>query len=107
MDALTMSAQARAAARLHSFDMSYSGYFDHASCNGRSPADRAAAVGVSGSEECLAAAYESPEPVVEAWMSSPPHCAMLMASSISQVGVGHAPEGGYWTVFFHASAAAP
>ncbi len=101
MGELTMGPLVQQAARLHSFDMSYSGYFDHTSCNGRSPWDRAAAVGTSASGECIGMGYGSPASMVDGWMSSPGHCAILMNSGMSQVGVGYAAEGGrYWTALF-------
>lgn len=101
MGTLTMGSLVQVAARLHSFDMSYSGYFDHTSCNGRSPWDRAAAVGTSASGECIGMGYSSPAAMVDGWMNSPGHCAILMNSGMTQVGVGYAAEGGrYWTALF-------
>ena len=41
VSALTMDPVLQAAARLHSWDQSYSDYFEHDSCNGREPWDRA------------------------------------------------------------------
>jgi uncharacterized protein YkwD len=90
------------AARLHSWDQSYSGYFSHTSCNGRSPWARAAAAGTSASSEVIGWGYSSPEAIVNGWLSSTSgHCDALLNGSRSLVGVGYASEGArLWTGMF-------
>jgi len=98
---LTMNANLREAARLHSWDQSYSGYFSHTSCNGRSPWQRASAAGTSASGETIGWGYSSPSAIVSGWMSSNGHCNILMGGSYSEIGVGYAQEGSrLWTAMF-------
>jgi uncharacterized protein YkwD len=98
---LIMNEQLRTAARLHSWDMSVSSYFNHTSCNGRSPWVRAAAQGHSATGETIGGSYPSPAAMVNGWMNSSGHCNILMSGSHSLVGLGYANEGGgNWTGLF-------
>lgn len=98
---LAMNGQLQTAARLHSWDMSVSGYFDHDSCNGRTPWQRAAAQGYAATGETIGGAYPSPAAMVDGWMNSSGHCNILMSGSRTEVGVGYANEGGgKWTGLF-------
>jgi hypothetical protein len=98
---VAMSPQLQTATRLHSWDMSYSGYFNHTSCNGRSPWQRAAAAGASATGETIGGGYPSPAAMVDGWMSSSGHCNILMSPGNTLIGVGYADEaGGKWTALF-------
>ncbi len=99
---LVMESALQEAARLHSWDLAYSDYFDHTSCNGRSPWDRAAALGTSASGENVAWGYPTPADAVAGWMSSTSgHCDAIMDGRYTVVGIGHAdlPEA-LWTAMF-------
>ena len=97
---LVMNQALRAAAQLHSWDMSFSGYFSHTSCNGRSPWQRAADQGTSASGETIGGSFSSPQAIVDGWMNSQGHCEILM-SGRTEVGVGYASaRSGRWTALF-------
>jgi uncharacterized protein YkwD len=108
---LTMNAEMRTAARLHSEDMGAQDYFSHTSLDGRSFLDRMLQAGWSGSCPCgenIAAGYSSPTSVVNGWMNSPGHCANIMNPSYSVTGIGYAYDnsgsyGAYWTQNFGAN----
>ena len=45
--------------------------------------------------------YNSPAAMVDGWMNSPGHCAILMNSGMTELGVGYAAENSrYWTALF-------
>ncbi len=94
------------AAWLHAWDLSYSQYFSHTSCNGRTPAERAAAAGASYHGEIAANGYTSPADVVAGWIASDGHCVILMGSGHTALGAGYATQSGLgyglnrWVVMF-------
>ena len=97
---LTMDPALRRAAQLHSWDQSYSSYFDHTSCNGRSPWTRAADQGTSANGETIGAGYSSAVSMINGWLNSQGHCAIMM-SGRTHVGIGYAAENGrYWTAIY-------
>ncbi len=85
----------RAAAQAHASDMATTNHLSHISTEGRSPGERIAAVGYVGSAygENIAAGYPKPESVIQGWLASPGHCANLMSSMFTQLGVGYANSG--------------
>lgn len=90
-------------ARAHSADMRDRGYFSHTSPDGRSPFDRAAAAGVSGSRaENIAQGQPDAASVMAAWMASPGHRVNILDCSLTRLGVGVAegPGGPWWTQLF-------
>jgi uncharacterized protein YkwD len=99
---LSMNAALRRASQLHSWDQSYSGYFSHTSCNGRSPWERAADQGTSASGETIGAGQSSPTGIVNGWLASTSgHCDILMSGSYTQIGVGYAQvHSRLWTALF-------
>jgi uncharacterized protein YkwD len=98
---VSMTESLRTATRLHSWDMSWESYFDHTSCNGRSPWVRAAAAGASATGETIGGGYPTPAAMVDGWMNSSGHCNILMNPGNTLVGVGYANEGGgKWTALF-------
>jgi uncharacterized protein YkwD len=99
---LAMDGALRRAAQLHSWDQSYSGYFAHFSCNGRSPWQRAAAQGTSASAETIGIGYALPADIVNGWLASTAgHCDVLMGGGYTAVGVGFAqPKAKLWTAMF-------
>jgi uncharacterized protein YkwD len=102
--ALTMSTPLQRASQLHSWDQSYSGYFNHTSCNGRTYIQRASAQGAQVSAENIAIGYTTPAAAVAGWMSSTAgHCDAIMNGSYSTVGIGYAKHttGQHlWTAMF-------
>ena len=101
---VTMEAALQTAARLHSWDQSYSGYFSHTSCNGRTFTQRASAQGTSAFGEIIARGQSSPASAVSAWMASTSgHCDIIMNGGYDRVGVGYAQASGggrLWTGMF-------
>ena len=94
------------AARDHALDMGRRGYFSHDSLDGRTFVDRVHAAGYSNpSAENIAAGYPTPAAVVSGWLSSPGHCANIMARDAVDLGVGFASVPGseydtYWVQDF-------
>jgi len=89
-------------ARAHSEDMVRRRYFDHVDPDGRRPADRVSAAGISWSKvsENLAMNSGTEDPVaraVEGWMDSPGHRANILDSTVTHTGVGIVEEDGGYT----------
>lgn len=97
---LSMDTLLQNGARLHSWDQSFSDYFDHYSCNGREPWDREP----TANAENIAWGYPTPTAAVAGWMSSTEgHCDAIMSGNYSQIGVGFSDVGGdpLWTAMFN------
>ena len=90
----------RQAARDHSIDMALKGYFSHTSQDGRTWADRVRQSGYGGRPvgETIAGGQGSPRSVVNSWIESPAHCAILLSGAAQHVGVGFASN--RWTAVF-------
>lgn len=113
LNALQWSNALAAVARAHSYDMAYSGFFDHMSQDGRSPADRIKNAGISYRRmaENIAAGQDTAASVVEAWMGAEGHRANILDPELTHLGVGLAVAEGstykfYWTQCFTGSAQA-
>jgi uncharacterized protein YkwD len=98
------------AARLHSEDMAGNDYFSHTSQDGRSFTQRINDAGYPwrSAGETIAAGYSTPAAVVQGWMNSSGHRAILLGSSYEHVGIGYAYRAGstyghYWTGDFASS----
>lgn len=104
--ALTMNALLRTAARNHSLDMATRDFFDHFNPDGDGPGERIAATGYVARAwgENIAWGQRTPEQVVASWMDSDGHCANIMRSGFTEIGVGRHTEN-YWTQVFAAPAA--
>jgi uncharacterized protein YkwD len=108
---LAMNANLRNAARGHSVDMAANNFLSHTGSDGRTAAQRIAASGYAGSYpwgENIAGGQPTPQAAVDAWMTSPGHCAAIMSGSFKAVGVGYAYSasstyGHYWTQDFGGS----
>lgn len=98
---LTMDPALRCAARVHSRDMNLRDFFGHTNPDGDGPADRMRAAGYMPLfwAENIALGNASPQAVVDGWMNSDGHCANIMRSSLTDVGIGFY-EGNYWTAAF-------
>ena len=94
------------AARRHSQDMATNNFFDHIGSDGSTPGQRIREAGYNfvSAGETIAGGYPSPSSVVQGWMSSPPHRAILLGDFVD-VGVGYVYQPGsyyghYWTANF-------
>ncbi len=98
---LTMNVKLQSAARNHSLDMASREYFDHVNPDGENPGQRIATTGYSATTwgENIAWGQTTPEQVVASWMSSSGHCANIMGSSFTEIGIGYDPAN-FWTQVF-------
>ncbi len=106
---LTWSAALGAAAEAHSRAMANGNFFAHRGRDGRTPGDRAELAGYSGRQigENIAAGLDASSRVVEGWLASPGHCAILMNPQFRDLGAAYAVDpksdaGIYWTALFGA-----
>jgi len=97
LPALNESGRLTAAADRHGADMVRRGYFAHVSPGGHDVTDRVRETGylAGGGEWALGedigwgtAQLGSPAAIVQSWMSSPPHRAVILSRRFSEVGVG-------------------
>lgn len=95
--ALTMNAELRCAARVHSKDMDTRSFFDHVNPSGEQPWDRMQQAGYnySSAGENIAGGNSTAEATMQQWMDSDGHCSNIMSPNFSEVGVGYYP-GGQW-----------
>jgi uncharacterized protein YkwD len=106
---LTRSAVLGKVALLHAQDMARHDNFSHTGHDGSTPADRVRRSGYRfrTTAENIAAGPSTPEAVVAEWIRSPGHCANLMNSAYSEIGIAFAIErnsrfGVYWAQVFAA-----
>lgn len=106
---LRVSDTLTAAAKWMSTDMATWDYFSHTSLDGRSPTQRMADAGYPAystwTGEDLAAGYTSATEVMQGWINSPAHYAVLVNPAYRAIGVGRAYGAGstygwYWTANF-------
>jgi uncharacterized protein YkwD len=93
----------------HSSSMAENGFFSHTGQDGSDPGDRISAAGYNWSTygENIAAGYKDAQTVMDGWLTSPGHCANIMNSSFTEVGVGLVKKDSgsystYWTQDFAA-----
>ncbi|GAB4124056.1 MAG: CAP domain-containing protein [Roseiflexaceae bacterium] len=109
--ALTLNSKLTQAAYLHAQDMLQNDFFSHTGSNGSSVGTRVTAQGYPWRRvaENIAAGYNSPESVMEGWMTSDGHRANILNCNYTQLGVGYiydANDGGsvdynhYWVQVF-------
>src|SRR5437773_11854369 len=106
---LAVSDTLSAAAKWMSFDMGARNYFAHTSLDGRSPTQRMYDAGYPAfgtwTGEDLAAGYTTTADVLNGWINSPAHYAVLVNPRYHAIGVGHgyttgSTYGWYWTADF-------
>jgi len=106
---LAVSDTLTAAAKWMSSDMAVRNYFAHTSLDGRSPTQRMADAGypafTTWTGEDLAAGFTATADVLNGWINSPAHLAVLMNSRYRAIGVGRSfaagsTYGSYWTADF-------
>jgi uncharacterized protein YkwD len=95
--ALRPSGRLTAAAERHSADMVRRGYFEHVTPGGQTVADRIRHTGYFSGADDWAVGEDigwgtgelgSPAAIVQAWMNSPPHRAVILSRRFREVGVG-------------------
>ncbi|MDQ2915421.1 MAG: CAP domain-containing protein [Chloroflexota bacterium] len=106
---LAVSDTLTAAAKWMSVDMGARNYFAHTSYDGRSPTQRMADAGYPAfgtwTGEDLAAGYTTTAEVLNGWINSPAHYAVLVNPKYHAIGVGRgyassSTYGWYWTADF-------
>lgn len=99
---LKLNTELSAVARIKSEDMRDNRYFSHTSPNYGSPFDMMKSFGISyrTAGENIAMGQRTPEEVVNAWMNSEGHRANILNASFTEIGVGYAANGNYWTQMF-------
>ena len=101
--ALTASAQLNGLAESYSTEMGTEDFFSHTDPSGRTPWDRARALGISDlGGENIAEGQPTPRAVMSAWMSSSDHRANILDCRYHSLGVGvyYAEGGPWWTQEF-------
>ncbi len=90
-DPLTEDPLLSEAAQTHSENMASDDFFSHTGADGSLPWDRIEKTGYqwSAAGENIAAGYQTPEAVVEAWMNSPGHRANILNENFAEAGVGY------------------
>lgn len=106
---LVVSDSLTLAAKWMATDMSVNNYFAHTSLDGRSPTQRMADAGypafATWSGEDLAAGYTSAAQVLQGWIDSPAHLAVLTNPAYHAIGIGRSYSSGsqygwYWDADF-------
>ena len=89
-------------ARFKSQDMVDNRYFSHTSPTYGSPFQMIRDFGLTfrTAGENIAYGQRTPQAVVNAWMNSSGHRANILNASYTQIGVGYAADGHYWTQMF-------
>src|SRR6266566_6125799 len=109
LPSLAVSDTLSAAAKWMSFDMGARNYFAHTSLDGRSPTQRMYDAGYPAfgtwTGEDLAAGYTTTADVLNGWINSPAHYAVLVNPQYHAIGVGRgyatgSTYGWYWTADF-------
>lgn len=109
LSSLVVSDSLTLAAKWMATDMSVNNYFSHTSLDGRSPTQRMADAGYPAfstwAGEDLAAGYTSASQVLQGWINSPAHLAVLTNPAYRAIGIGRSYAAGsaygwYWDADF-------
>lgn len=102
LKALTANWELSRVARIKSQDMVDNRYFSHTSPVYGSPFQMIKAFGLTYRTVGKNIAYgqRTPQAVVNGWMNSSGHRANILNASYTQIGVGYAANGHYWTQMF-------
>jgi uncharacterized protein YkwD len=109
LSTLVVSDSLTLAAKWMATDMSVNNYFSHTSLDGRSPTQRMADAGYPAfstwAGEDLAAGYTSAAQVLQGWVNSPAHLAVLTNPAYRAIGIGRSYSAGstygwYWDADF-------
>jgi uncharacterized protein YkwD len=109
--ALEWHCQLEKAAEGHSTSMAENNFFSHTGLDGSSPGDRITAAGYHWRTygENIAYGYTDAQSVMDGWLLSAGHCANIMNSNFTGVGVGSATanHGSYDIIYWTQNFAAP
>lgn len=101
---LRLDARLADAASAHAQDMARHGFVQHEGSDGSSPGERATRAGYRWRSiaENVAGGQTTARQVVQEWLRSPVHCAALMRSELTEMGVAYAVDmdskaGIYWS----------
>jgi uncharacterized protein YkwD len=104
---LKLSAGLNRAALIHSQDMANKDFFEHKGSDGSKVSDRVTRVGYTWRAvgENIAIGAQSPEAVVQGWLTSPGHCVNIMSPNFTEMGIAFVADpkseaGIYWTQVF-------
>ncbi|SEM37218.1 CAP domain-containing protein [Streptacidiphilus jiangxiensis] len=100
---LAASAALTTLAQSFSDEMAARGFFSHTDPDGRTPWDRARALGITDlGGENIARGQQTPDEVMTAWLNSPGHRANILDCAYHSLGVGvfQGPGGPWWTQDF-------
>ncbi|HEX6291526.1 MAG TPA: CAP domain-containing protein [Herpetosiphonaceae bacterium] len=98
-----LSYELSVAAKNHSRDMAEHNYFSHTGRNGSTFGDRARAAGYPywPSGEIIAAGYASAQDVVNGWINSSGHRAIILDCNNDDIGIGlHVHAGSQWQYYW-------
>jgi uncharacterized protein YkwD len=105
--AATLNRELSVAAKRHSKDMASKNFLSHTGSDGSSPFQRIQQAGYRYSKagEIIAAGYTTPESVVQGWMNSPGHKAIMLDCDYQDIGIGlefnrNTSWRYFWTVTF-------
>jgi hypothetical protein len=109
LSTLVVSDSLTLAAKWMATDMAVNNYFAHTSLDGRSPTQRMADAGypafATWAGEDLAAGYTAAPEVLQGWLNSPAHLAVLTNPAYRAIGIGRSYSSGsqygwYWAADF-------
>lgn len=88
--ALTLAPELSAAARQHSYDMAYNDFYAHNGSDGSDMASRTEQAGYNwlSVAENIAVGQDTVDGVVQLWMNSPGHRAIILDCSMHETGIG-------------------
>jgi uncharacterized protein YkwD len=102
---VTFNGQLTVAAASYAQYMAQANFFAHDGPDGSSPSSRVSRAGYAGQwrGETLAAGQTSGASVIDVWLRSPPHRAIVLDPNIQEVGIGHFFDAGdtyghYWAL---------
>lgn len=105
--AAQLNRELSSAAKTHSQDMATHNFFGHIGSDGSAFFQRAQRAGYTyfAAGEIIGGGYDSPTAVVDGWMGSPGHRAIILTCANTDIGVGfvNAPSSSmrtYWTAVF-------
>lgn len=87
-----LSPALRCAARVHSTDLSQRGALSHDGSDGSTTLTRVDRAEYDGlpRHEVMAADFDDPQAVLNAWLDNPAHCEAVFEAQIDEIGIGHA-----------------
>jgi uncharacterized protein YkwD len=105
--ALTLDERLTQAARLHNHDMADNGFISHTGSDGSDPGSRMvrACYTWNAYGEIIGAGYTTVQAMMDGWMNSSGHWAIILSTAYTDFGVSYVDQPGspyryYWTVDF-------